>query len=108
MSTRHAQRAQHAHDMHAMCAMFSLGPAALLNLGLQCSHSEARLSAFPCNCTALQGDGTAAIFQGRPDVFTLSVHADSNFPARKQVGAGCARRCASQGQGSGRKQRTLR
>eukprot|EP00887_Chlorella_sp_A99_P000410 scaffold13.g410.t1 len=32
-----------------------------------------------------QGDGTAAIFQGREDVFTLSVHAESNFPARKQA-----------------------
>ena len=32
----------------------------------------------------LQGDGTAAIFQGRTDVFTLSVHAERNFPSRKQ------------------------
>lgn len=31
-----------------------------------------------------QGDGTASIFEGRQDVFTLSVHAESNFPARKQ------------------------
>ena len=31
-----------------------------------------------------QGDGTAFIFRDRPDVFTLSVHAASNFPARKQ------------------------
>jgi len=30
-----------------------------------------------------QGDGTAALLAGRPDVFTLSVHADRNFPARK-------------------------
>lgn len=32
-----------------------------------------------------QGDGTAHIFSGRQDVFTLSVHAASNFPARKQA-----------------------
>ncbi|MFL6414587.1 MAG: histone deacetylase [Bryobacteraceae bacterium] len=31
-----------------------------------------------------QGDGTAAIFQGDPDVFTLSLHGDRNFPFRKQ------------------------
>lgn len=31
-----------------------------------------------------QGDGTAAIFAGDPRVFTLSVHAGSNFPLRKQ------------------------
>lgn len=31
-----------------------------------------------------QGDGTAFIFQDQPAVFTLSVHAANNFPARKQ------------------------
>jgi len=30
-----------------------------------------------------QGDGTAATFSERPQVFTLSVHAGSNFPLRK-------------------------
>jgi acetoin utilization deacetylase AcuC-like enzyme len=32
-----------------------------------------------------QGDGTAAIYAGDPDVFTLSLHAESNFPLRKQT-----------------------
>lgn len=31
-----------------------------------------------------QGDGTAAIFEGNRDVFTLSVHGERNFPFRKQ------------------------
>ena len=31
-----------------------------------------------------QGDGTAAIFQGNADVFTLSLHGERNFPFRKQ------------------------
>ncbi len=31
-----------------------------------------------------QGDGTAAIFRGDPDVLTLSVHGEKNFPFRKQ------------------------
>jgi acetoin utilization deacetylase AcuC-like enzyme len=31
-----------------------------------------------------QGDGTAEIFQHDPDVFTLSIHCDSNFPFRKK------------------------
>jgi acetoin utilization deacetylase AcuC-like enzyme len=31
-----------------------------------------------------QGDGTAEIFAGDPDVFTLSLHCESNFPFRKQ------------------------
>jgi acetoin utilization deacetylase AcuC-like enzyme len=30
-----------------------------------------------------QGDGTAALMAGRADIFTLSVHAEKNFPARK-------------------------
>jgi hypothetical protein len=32
----------------------------------------------------LQGDGTAAMCANSPGIFTLSVHAASNFPARKQ------------------------
>ncbi|HXB70201.1 MAG TPA: histone deacetylase [Candidatus Acidoferrales bacterium] len=31
-----------------------------------------------------QGDGTASIFAGDPDVLTISVHAENNFPFRKQ------------------------
>ncbi|MDB5663131.1 MAG: histone deacetylase family protein [Sphingomonas bacterium] len=30
-----------------------------------------------------QGDGTASLLAGREDVFTLSIHAEKNFPARK-------------------------
>jgi acetoin utilization deacetylase AcuC-like enzyme len=30
-----------------------------------------------------QGDGTAALLAGRPEIATYSVHADKNFPARK-------------------------
>lgn len=32
-----------------------------------------------------QGDGTAAMCAGNPGIFTLSVHAANNFPARKQT-----------------------
>ncbi|QOY87824.1 histone deacetylase family protein [Paludibaculum fermentans] len=31
-----------------------------------------------------QGDGTALIFEGDEDVFTLSIHGEKNFPFRKQ------------------------
>lgn len=30
-----------------------------------------------------QGDGTAALLAGRPEIATYSIHADKNFPARK-------------------------
>jgi acetoin utilization deacetylase AcuC-like enzyme len=32
-----------------------------------------------------QGDGTASIFSDDPDVYTLSIHGEKNFPLRKQV-----------------------
>ncbi|HUD92063.1 histone deacetylase [Sphingobium sp.] len=30
-----------------------------------------------------QGDGTASLLAGRPEIFTLSIHAEKNFPVRK-------------------------
>lgn len=35
------------------------------------------------DCDVHQGDGTARILEQRPEVFTLSLHAQKNFPARK-------------------------
>jgi acetoin utilization deacetylase AcuC-like enzyme len=35
------------------------------------------------DCDVHQGDGTAALTAGRPDIATYSIHADKNFPARK-------------------------
>ncbi len=35
------------------------------------------------DCDVHQGDGTARIFAGEPRVFTLSIHAERNYPARK-------------------------
>lgn len=37
------------------------------------------------DCDVHQGDGTAAIFAGDKNVFTLSLHCASNFPVRKAV-----------------------
>ncbi len=36
------------------------------------------------DCDVHQGNGTAAIMADEPDVFTLSIHGERNFPARKQ------------------------
>lgn len=35
------------------------------------------------DCDVHQGDGTASLTAGRDDIFTLSIHADKNFPVRK-------------------------
>jgi acetoin utilization deacetylase AcuC-like enzyme len=36
------------------------------------------------DCDVHQGNGTAAIFNGDPDVFTFSMHGERNFPLRKE------------------------
>ena len=35
------------------------------------------------DCDVHQGDGTASLTAGREDVFTMSIHAEKNFPVRK-------------------------
>jgi acetoin utilization deacetylase AcuC-like enzyme len=35
------------------------------------------------DCDVHQGDGTAALTAGRPEIATFSIHAEKNFPARK-------------------------
>jgi acetoin utilization deacetylase AcuC-like enzyme len=35
------------------------------------------------DCDVHQGDGTASLTAGRADIFTLSLHAEKNFPVRK-------------------------
>jgi acetoin utilization deacetylase AcuC-like enzyme len=37
------------------------------------------------DCDVHQGNGTAAIFQKEPKVFTFSIHGERNFPYRKQA-----------------------
>lgn len=39
------------------------------------------------DCDVHQGNGTAAIFRGDPQVFTFSMHGEKNFPARKEQGS---------------------
>ncbi|MFM7245585.1 MAG: histone deacetylase [Planctomycetaceae bacterium] len=39
------------------------------------------------DCDVHQGNGTAAIFAGDPDVFTMSIHGARNFPLRKVSGS---------------------
>jgi len=37
------------------------------------------------DCDVHQGDGTAALLQDQPDIFTCSIHCEKNFPFRKQI-----------------------
>ena len=48
-------------------------------------HHEGRIGrAAVVDLDVHQGDGTACIFTGNPDVLTLSIHGSNNFPFRKQ------------------------
>jgi acetoin utilization deacetylase AcuC-like enzyme len=69
----------HAFPSHGYCILNDLAVAAeeLLARG-------AARRVLILDLDVHQGDGTAACFAGRADVFTMSVHAASNFPARKQ------------------------
>jgi acetoin utilization deacetylase AcuC-like enzyme len=49
---------------------------------LQADRCATRIAIIDCDVH--QGNGTAAIFAGDADVFTLSVHAANNFPFRKE------------------------
>jgi acetoin utilization deacetylase AcuC-like enzyme len=40
-------------------------------------------TAMVIDCDVHQGDGTADIFAGDPRVYTLSIHAENNYPVRK-------------------------
>ena len=56
-----------------------------LAVSIEWARSHTGLTRFAViDCDVHQGDGTAAIFQEDPSVFTLSVHAARNFPFRKQ------------------------
>jgi acetoin utilization deacetylase AcuC-like enzyme len=37
------------------------------------------------DCDVHQGDGTAKLAENNPNVYTVSIHAEKNFPYRKQV-----------------------
>lgn len=41
-----------------------------------------RITIFDCDVH--QGDGTASLFQGEAEIFTVSIHAESNYPFRKE------------------------
>jgi acetoin utilization deacetylase AcuC-like enzyme len=50
---------------------------------LVCDTAPPRVAVIDCDVH--QGDGTAAIFREDPSVFTLSLHAEKNFPFKKEM-----------------------
>ncbi len=74
--SHHAKRAHGA----GFCVFNDAGVAANVLL----STGEAG-TAMVFDCDVHQGDGTAEIFRDERRVFTVSLHAEKNFPTRKEV-----------------------
>jgi len=70
----------HAHrDFGSGFCVFNDAAIAALTM-----RAEARVRHVAIiDCDVHQGDGTAAILAGEPDVFTFSIHGAKNFPFRK-------------------------
>jgi acetoin utilization deacetylase AcuC-like enzyme len=70
----------HAYPGHGegFCAIHDVGVAIRR---LQADKSIAR--AMVVDTDVHHGNGTAAIFQGDPSVFTISIHQENNYPAHK-------------------------
>ena len=60
-----------------------LNDVAVAVRNLQAQGAVTRVMVFDADVH--QGDGTAEIFAGDPTVFTVSIHAEKNFPVRKQA-----------------------
>ncbi|KAA3651521.1 MAG: histone deacetylase [Proteobacteria bacterium] len=72
----------HAHrDFGSGFCVFN--DAAVAALAMRAEGRAGRIAIIDCDVH--QGDGTAAILAGTPEVFTLSLHGDKNFPFRKTV-----------------------
>jgi acetoin utilization deacetylase AcuC-like enzyme len=86
-----AQLAGGSHHAHAdkgsgWCVFNDVAVAARLMQAESHRTRRALLRVAIIDLDVHQGDGTAAIFRDDPTVFTLSMHAKRNFPARKQPG----------------------
>ncbi|KXZ46890.1 hypothetical protein GPECTOR_39g384 [Gonium pectorale] len=88
LALRHGLAVNTAGGTHHAFPAFGSGYCILNDLAVTCEVLLAEglvRRVLVLDLDVHQGDGTAFIFRDRPDVFTLSVHAQSNFPARKQV-----------------------
>ena len=74
----------HAHRAHGV-GFCVFNDAAVAARAMQAEGRAARV--LVVDLDVHQGDGTAAIFEGDPDVTTLSIHGRQNFPFRKWASA---------------------
>ena len=86
LAMRHGYAANSAAGSHH--ALYDTGAGycvfndlAVVSTRLIAEGSAARV--LIVDCDVHQGDGTASLTAGREDIFTLSLHAEKNFPVRK-------------------------
>jgi acetoin utilization deacetylase AcuC-like enzyme len=77
--THHAQRARGA----GYC-VFNDSAVAARRMQADAARGRRRLSVAVVDLDVHQGDGTSEITAGDDSIFTLSLHGENNFPARKQ------------------------
>lgn len=75
----------HAHRDHGSgyCVFNDVAVAALLLRADAVAAGAQPPQLLVIDLDVHQGDGTASIFAGEPGVFTMSLHGERNFPARK-------------------------
>jgi len=80
--THHAGRAAGG----GFCVFNDVAVAARLLQAEQARRSRRPFRVAVIDCDVHQGNGTAAIFRGDPEVFTLSLHGERNYPFQKEPG----------------------
>lgn len=86
LALAHGFAANSAGGSHHALADTGAGYCVLNDLAIAanrlCAEGDAR-RVLIVDLDVHQGDGTAALTAGRPDIYTLSIHAERNFPVRK-------------------------
>ena len=86
LSIEHGYAANGAGGSHHAQAATGAGYCVFNDLAVTANRLLAERRArrvLVLDCDVHQGDGTASLLAGRADMFTLSIHAQKNFPARK-------------------------
>jgi acetoin utilization deacetylase AcuC-like enzyme len=84
LALKHGYAANTAGGSHHALADTGAGFCVFNDLALAAVRlAEAGHRVLVVDCDVHQGDGTAALTAGRPDIATYSIHAEKNFPVRK-------------------------
>jgi acetoin utilization deacetylase AcuC-like enzyme len=84
LALKHGYAANTAGGSHHALATTGAGYCVFNDLAIAAVRLAGEgLRVLIVDCDVHQGDGTAALTAGRPDIATYSIHAEKNFPVRK-------------------------